>query len=634
MDTPTLPPAPSSPPGPVSGPEPAQPVPVAVLARTSTLYLQDPFASLSRQFRSCEEWLPAGWYIVARFWDVESGGIDLENRSATGSYAQFPGAASLPRDGGMAELLDEAASPEPRFAAVVCEDIERSGRDTFNALKLERELSDKGMPLFATDEPASVQEISPTTVLVRRVKQGVAEYFRLAIKKKAWEGLRQHTISGWNIGPAPYGYLAERVTHPVPMKAAQGRTKTRLVLDPQRGPVVERIYTWRVEDHLGVPTITARLNADHGQFPPPDGQHWAEATVAAILANPKYTGYMVYGRRRKTGRRASRPVPAAQWIWSDEPAHPAIITRPVFDAAQAIAAAHRTAGDDPDAAPQPLARRTYALRGRVRHRTCQRRMCGTTRTAARYWAEGPDYAHAYYKCPHDVANPKHAAAHPDHPRTVTVREDLLVDLIHQFFAERVFGPERRALLAEQIPATAAQAAEQHDRQRDRLVKELARIDLAQRSQITQIETLDPDPANHAAQAMRARCSERFAELHTERETTQAQLDALNQARSRDDDAALLDDIPLLVDTIDLHPEHIQAALYQAFDIQALYKDDMNQVSFFATITTSTPHAVAAILAAAATTPPPPPQTRPALTARPGRRSLHLPFGAATYSNPN
>lgn len=123
---------------------------------------------------------------------------------------------------------------------MVCEDIERSGRDTFSALTLERELPDKGVPLFAADEPADIQGINPTTVLVRRIKQGVAEYFRLQIKKKAWEGLRQHAIGGWNIGPAPYGYQADRVTHPVPMKAAQGRTKTRLVLDPQRGPCGRR----------------------------------------------------------------------------------------------------------------------------------------------------------------------------------------------------------------------------------------------------------------------------------------------------------------------------------------------------------------------------------------------------------
>ena len=61
--------------------EPAAPVPVAVLARTSTLYLQDPLSSLQRQFRSAEEWLPPGWYIAAYYWDVESGAIDIEDRS-------------------------------------------------------------------------------------------------------------------------------------------------------------------------------------------------------------------------------------------------------------------------------------------------------------------------------------------------------------------------------------------------------------------------------------------------------------------------------------------------------------------------------------------------------------------------
>jgi hypothetical protein len=95
--------------------------------------------------------------------------------------------------------------------------------------------------------------------------------------------------------------------------------------------------------------------------------------------------------------------------------------------------------------------------------------------------------------------------------------------------------------------------------------------------------------------MRARCNQRWAELHAERETTQARLDALDQARARDDDASLIDDLPVLAGTLDLHPERIQAALYQAFDIQALYKPDMHQVTLFATITTSTPRAVAAII---------------------------------------
>src|ERR1035438_4088504 len=518
--------------------EPAAPVPVALLARTSTLYLQDPLSSLRRQIRVGEEWLPPGWYIAAYYWDIESGAIDIEDRSQGKAYEQFT-AAGIPRDGGLADLLVEAAAPEPRFAAVICEDIERSGRDTFNALKLERELADKGVPLFAADEPADIQGINPTTVLVRRIKQGVAEYFRLQIKKKAWEGLRQHAIAGWNIGPAPYGYTADRVPHPAPMKAAQGRTKTRLILDPVRGPVVAVIYTWRVEEHLGIPTIAARLNADKDQYPPPDGMHWPESTVGAILRNPKYTGHMVFGRRRKPTGRRSQPAPPDQWTWSPEPAHPAIITRAMFDAAQVIGAAHRTASDTLDSA-QPRARRNYALRSRVRCRLCQRRMCGSTRSSSRYYSSGEDAWHTYYECTHDPATPRHAALRPDLPRTVSVREDVLIGEILQFLAQRVFGPERRALLAAQLPASEADAAAQRATHRAALIKELARIDVAQRNQILQIDGLSPDPADKAAQAMRARCSQRFTELHTERETIETQITALDATPASDDHAELLD----------------------------------------------------------------------------------------------
>ena len=127
-------------------------------------------------------------------------------------------------------------APAPKFAAVICEDIERSGRDTFNALKLEKKLSRNGIPLFATDEPAVIEGVNATTVLVRRMKQGVAEWFRLQLKEKTWKGLVEHALDGWNIGPAPYGYLADRIPHPVPVKASQGRTKTRLALDPATRP--------------------------------------------------------------------------------------------------------------------------------------------------------------------------------------------------------------------------------------------------------------------------------------------------------------------------------------------------------------------------------------------------------------
>ena len=152
---------------------------------------------------------------------------------------------------------------------MVCEDIERSARDTFNALKLEKELSRQGIPLFATDEPASIEGINATTVLVRRVKQGVAEWYRLQLKEKAWKGLEEHALAGWNSGPAAYGYLAERIPHPVPAKAAQGKTKSRLIPDPARAPVVAQIFHWRVVDKLSIADHRGPAQRRPGRLPAP-----------------------------------------------------------------------------------------------------------------------------------------------------------------------------------------------------------------------------------------------------------------------------------------------------------------------------------------------------------------------------
>src|SRR5690348_6593149 len=73
-----------------------EPVPVAFLGRTSTLEIQDPKASLSRQLRSSRAWLPPGWFIAAYYWDIESGGLDLEQRGHGTAHQAVTG-AGIPR---------------------------------------------------------------------------------------------------------------------------------------------------------------------------------------------------------------------------------------------------------------------------------------------------------------------------------------------------------------------------------------------------------------------------------------------------------------------------------------------------------------------------------------------------------
>ena len=569
---------------------PAEPVPVAVLARTSTLLLQDPAASLRRQITSTHEWLPPGFYVAGYYWDVESGALDIEDRGH-GSYGQFT-AQGIPRDGGLADLLTEAQSPQPRFAAVVVEDIERASRDFYNSVKLERQLSDQGIPLFATDEPADITGVNPTTLLIRRVKQGFAEFFRLQLKDKVWKGLKEHTAEGWNLGKIPYGYAAEKVTHPNPSKAAQGLSKTRLILDPDRAPIVAQIYTWRTDGKLGIKTITGRLNADPAAYPPPDPKAgWSIGGVAAILRNPKYTGYQVIGRRRH-----GKPAPMDQWHWSPAPSHPAIVDRPTWDAAQAAGAEHATSRDG--FSPYPSARRSYALRSRVRCKICQRRMCGITKThPAR-----PGSINTYYVCQFDPENPRHVAAAPDHPRTVSTREDLLLEVLRDTLTAYAFAPGRKQRLAELLPADAAAKKARTDTAAAALALRLKQIDTALDSYVIDLGKLSADPADTAARAMRDRIHTQFTHQHHERETIHAQLKTLTSSTPRTDDTDLLDELPELPGRLDELPERIQAQLFAAFDIQVLWNAPMNQATFFATITDTTPATITELLTRAGNDP--------------------------------
>jgi len=488
----------------------------------------------------------------------------------------------------MADLLAEAASPAPRFAAVICEDIERSGRDMFNALKLEKELSRQGIPLFATDEPADIEGVNATTVLVRRVKQGVAEWYRLQLKEKIWKGLVEHSLDGWNIGTPAYGYAAERIPHPVPFKAAQGRTKSRLILDPARAPVIARMYAWRTVDKLGCPAIAARLNADPAAYPPPNpGTGWTAQNVRVMLANPKYTGHMVYGRHRnRNGHRT--PVPMDQWLWSPAPVHPAIVDRAIWDAAQDIGAGHGTSRDGDELNSHPATRRFYPYRSRVRCRECRRRMTGMTYV-------NPGSQPVYYRCPHNPATPRHAAASPDHPRTVQAPEILLDRIVGQFFATRIFGPGRAALLAAQLPATDADALAERDAQAARIQARIKRIEAAQNSQILELEDLPADPADTAAAAMRARIRARFADLHHEREQLEAQLAALAKTAPQASDPALLEELPLAGDILTDLPPALKARLFAAFDLQILWNKPGGQATVFAEISEATLQAISGIL---------------------------------------
>jgi site-specific DNA recombinase len=206
-------------------------------------------------------------------------------------------------------LLQEAKSPDRRFAAVICESIERVARRTYFGTKIEYELEQTGVALCAADEPiltdSRAKRATPT--LTQRVKQAVSEWYVLQMLELSWDGFIEHIEQGWNIGKPPYGYLAQRVPHPVPAKREQGLTKHRLVPDPERGPIVTQIFRMRVLRRLGYAGIAAELNTDLRKYPPPQPNRadttkhrWTASAVRSILENPTYPGYQVWNRKARS----------------------------------------------------------------------------------------------------------------------------------------------------------------------------------------------------------------------------------------------------------------------------------------------------------------------------------------------
>jgi DNA invertase Pin-like site-specific DNA recombinase len=568
------------------------PVGVAALVRTSTLDLQDPVASYRRQVRAVTSWLPAGWYLAAVYADVESGATNLDARSRTGSW-QVLADAGLRRDGGMADLLAEAMAPDPAFQVVVVEEIERASRDFYDSVTLERRLAEQGIPLLATDEPADVTGLSPTMILVRRIKQGVAEWYRISLKGKIRQGLEEHSLAGWNVGSVPFGYRAERVPHAVPAKAALGRTRTRLVIDPEAGPWVTQMFEWRVLEKLSAPAIALRLDA--AGVPSPAVGGWSRHTVSGILANPKYTGHMVYGRRRNAGKserpgeRKVRAVPAAEWTWSPEPAHPALVSREMWDAAQKAGKEHSGVRDAEVPTRQPG--RRYALRARVHCFQCGRRMNGITRHG--YHAPG-SYEYVYYLCPWLKTNPRDVARCPGHVRA-SLREDHLTAAISGFLDSYVLGHDRAAMLEDRLPKNAADQAAARDAKAAELTRRIARNDAAAKGLVTELAQLG-DSATPASAAYRARIREHFEELHAATEALNAELAGLQEQAAAAAPADLIDQIPYAPGLLAKVPDEIRATLYAALDLHCVYRADQRQVTIRATITDSTPGIIAALLA--------------------------------------
>ncbi len=569
-------------------------VPVAGLLRVSQFQLQDVRGSLIRQVGNCTAKLPAGWEIVVWFIDIESGRMELDERGEGNLHLLVD--LPVERAGGLKDLLEESKRRDCRFAAVICENTERLARVTYFGTKVEHELARQGIEVFAADEGIEPDGKKAAKVLMRRMKQAIGEFHALNVMEQAWDGLTVHTQEGYNIGRPPYGYVAAKEPHPAPARRSRGLTRSKLAVDPVRGPVVTQIFHWRVVDRQTFWEIANKLNEDPDRYPVPKPTRpgtavgvWTWSSVRTILLNPKYTGYMVWNRTTtRTGmtvqrKKKHRANPVEQWVWSEQQTHPELVSLDRFRAAQQMSGDNQGSRAIGEVNSHPATLNAYLLRGLLHCGHCGRRMQGSRNNGR-----------VYYKC----AGPRNTAGRrtrPDHPGTLYIREDALLPAVADLIAARVFGPDRQAHLAAQHNAEPRQKAERHARAIEAAGRLLDDITTRQDALMAELEETDPKDQTQAT--YRARIRQRYAELEQQREHAAARYAELIATQPVVDNGTpeLLDAMPLAAVHLAAVPAPVQRRLFEALNL-TIRIDNARRAHVRITLTTDTPGTTAGVVA--------------------------------------
>ncbi len=518
--------------------------------------------------------------IVAHFYDIESGRMDLADRGRGHAHEKFQ--IPILRDGGIQDLLEEAARPDRRFDVVICESIERISRRTYFSTEIEHRLERAGVLLLASDEPINLdggrrKARTATQVLTRRVKQGVAEWYVTEMLEKSWAGFEVHTEHGYNIGKACYGYRAKPVPHPVPAKRAKGIKKTLLEANPVECHVVRKIFEWRVVERLSYQAIADRLNLDLIMNPPPTPVdpdravgRWTYSNVRDVLTNPKYTGHMVWNRRARKGKGKNRANPVEEWVWSAEPTHEALIDLETFVQAQQIAEQRQRSRTASGVNRHPAAKRTYKLRSYLFCVPCGRRYYGKTT----------------HDTPYYVCSPKKAYRDQWHPNSYWVREDGLLDGLNAFLCDRVFGEVRYHLLDRNLRDLDETQGKEREERIGALRRAIADTEARSRRLIRNVEVLD-EPDEEFIQDI----NRRRVELRAEREALQQQLDEVEEQVHAAPNPGLLGHLPVTPIDLAQMPDDISRRLFEALRLEIRYDGRTNEAVCTITLSGETIDAV-------------------------------------------
>jgi site-specific DNA recombinase len=401
----------------------------AFYGRVSTVEYQDAGTSLGWQRDSAGEVIAGHGRIVAELFDV--------GYSRTVPWTKRPQAA---------RLLEAVTDPDRGFDAIIVGESERAFTGT-QLLRLAPVLVAHAVQVWLPelDGPVDLADPAHRALVMQLGERSRREVSRARYRTTAAMRVRARDQGRYLGGRPPYGYrLVDAGPHPNAAHAAWGRRLQRLDTDLATAPQVQWIFAQRLTGR-SLAAIARDLNdrgvpcpsgADPGRNRHRRGDLWSLQSVRSILANPRYTGRQVWNRQHIEHRRAADGErirvqhwnPTDEWVVSDRPAHPALVSEADFVAVQAIRSTRAANDGNP---------RTYRLAGLLQCEICGRRL-DSHRVNDR----------PGYRCRHGYNSAHPTTDREDRERVVYVREDELLDDL----AAMLTRESGRAPTSEEVPA--------------------------------------------------------------------------------------------------------------------------------------------------------------------------------------
>ena len=256
---------------------------------------------------------------------------------------------SLVGRSGLQQLLYDVKTGDVDFTAVLVYDVSRWGRfqNPDQGASYEYSLTSAGVPVHYCAEQFH-NDGSLSSALLKTVKRGMAGEYSRELSVKVWAGQRRLIELGFRQGgPAGYGLCRhlidqnknfKQVLYPGDRKSLQ---TDRVVLVPGSAvevEVVQQIYKWFLEEHLGEAAIADLLNLKN--ISAECGRTWTRDMVHTILTNHKYIGYNVYNRHSFKLKQKRVNNPPEAWICKTDAFEP-LVPLAHFEEAQALIAARK-----------------------------------------------------------------------------------------------------------------------------------------------------------------------------------------------------------------------------------------------------------------------------------------------------